>query len=882
LSVSKGAVVIDTRMNYQKIERDFSKMEKKVQSLANKFNKSCDSIKSQELAIDKVKRKIDDLNKNGIKSSSMNSLINQTKKEEAELDKLWQKILDLQSKQDVNRAKIQRKEKVMNNAPTPSVKATIENDINDLLQENKQYESQLDVIREKYDTLLARVQDNKTKVQETKEQLEETKNVQLNELNNQLELMNSKLSQSKEEANQTKQAYNEALKQKGSMLGSQLDSIKEKFSETTNNIKKFGNKITKALSPKGIGKSINDIGSKIDKFKHRMTRLIGTVMIFSLLRKGLTALRNGFTSLLKTDDSFNNSLNQIKANLMTAFAPIYNAVLPAINTLMSALSKLTGTIATFVSGLFGKSLSDSTKQAKKLSSALDDTAASGENASGSLASFDKLEVIGSDSSSGGSSGNGGIDYSGEIESSSKLLEALNKIKELITTGDWGGLASLLSEKIITGLDIVSEKIKSIPWKEIGTGISDFLTNIDFSGILVGLVTVFGEAILGFQDLFLAIDWATVLHNLGQGIANAIFKINEYINLIRWEDIGQIISDTFNAIPWADIGTNILNLLWDALKGLVDLFLAIDWSKVGKTISNAVKEWTENIIKKFAETDWNQLGTDIANAIFDFIESVDWLELAKNILQGLALGIESFAKLVVSAFKQLLQRILDFFGIHSPSKVFADMGINMIQGLINGLKSMVNSVVNCFKDLWSKIKSVFSSVGSFFGGIWNTIKSKFTDIGTKIGNAIGGAFKSAINSVLSTVENGINFVPSTINKAIKTINMIPGVNIPKMDKIRLPRLAKGTVIPPRHEFAAILGDQKHGTNIEAPLETIKQANREVLQEFMAKFGGLSNQEKEIVLKNLTFVLQMGSTDFRKFIFNEVRVLEKELGKPLWVS
>ena len=38
----------------------------------------------------------------------------------------------------------------------------------------------------------------------------------------------------------------------------------------------------------------------------------------------------------------------------------------------------------------------------------------------------------------------------------------------------------------------------------------------------------------------------------------------------------------------------------------------------------------------------------------------------------------------------------------------------------------------------------------------------------------------------------------------------------MPTFKLPRLAKGAVIPPRQEFAAILGDQKHGTNIEAPL------------------------------------------------------------------
>lgn len=39
---------------------------------------------------------------------------------------------------------------------------------------------------------------------------------------------------------------------------------------------------------------------------------------------------------------------------------------------------------------------------------------------------------------------------------------------------------------------------------------------------------------------------------------------------------------------------------------------------------------------------------------------------------------------------------------------------------------------------------------------------------------------------------------------------------------MPKLAKGTVIPPNRPFAAIVGDQTHGTNVEAPLSTIQEA------------------------------------------------------------
>ena len=81
---------------------------------------------------------------------------------------------------------------------------------------------------------------------------------------------------------------------------------------------------------------------------------------------------------------------------------------------------------------------------------------------------------------------------------------------------------------------------------------------------------------------------------------------------------------------------------------------------------------------------------------------------------------------------------------------------------------------------------------------------------------------------------------------------------------------------------MLGDQKHGTNIEAPLETIKQANREVMQEFMGALSGLNNDEKEIVFRNLTIVAQFGNKDFAKIVVEAVRMAEREMGKQLFVS
>lgn len=53
---------------------------------------------------------------------------------------------------------------------------------------------------------------------------------------------------------------------------------------------------------------------------------------------------------------------------------------------------------------------------------------------------------------------------------------------------------------------------------------------------------------------------------------------------------------------------------------------------------------------------------------------------------------------------------------------------------------------------------------------------------------------------------------------------------------MPRLATGAVIPPNGEFLAVLGDQKHGRNLEAPEDLIRQIVREETAGMVGADGG----------------------------------------------
>lgn len=100
-----------------------------------------------------------------------------------------------------------------------------------------------------------------------------------------------------------------------------------------------------------------------------------------------------------------------------------------------------------------------------------------------------------------------------------------------------------------------------------------------------------------------------------------------------------------------------------------------------------------------------------------------------------------------------------------------------------------------------------------------------------GQSIASAYKTALRGVL----NGVDLGTPTARLPTYSYESSSGSITPK--RAGYARLATGAVLPPNDPFLAIVGDQKHGTNIEAPLSTIEDAVRNVV--------GDSNYSPEVV-------------------------------------
>lgn len=153
--------------------------------------------------------------------------------------------------------------------------------------------------------------------------------------------------------------------------------------------------------------------------------------------------------------------------------------------------------------------------------------------------------------------------------------------------------------------------------------------------------------------------------------------------------------------------------------------------------------------------------------------------------------------------------------------------------------------------------IFCSLTEFIAGVatgnwsraWNGLKGILK-------GAVNGII-GLINSLLSGMAAGLNAITRALNSWSVTVpSWVPilggkqfGFNLKPITAPQIPLLAQGAVLPANKPFLAMVGDQRHGTNIEAPLSTIQEAVALVMRDqtdaIMAGFSASVEVQREIL-------------------------------------
>ncbi len=355
---------------------------------------------------------------------------------------------------------------------------------------------------------------------------------------------------------------------------------------------------------------------------------------------------------------------------------------------------------------------------------------------------------------------------------------------------------------------------------------------------------------------------------------------------HWEEVKTAMTEFFTkTIPekWSEFTTWISNI-WSEfttwlgeIPGKIGYFLGQVLGEVvlifTEYIPNAWHSFIEwaKIIPEKLHTFFTVTIPEKFNELIDYVKGLPakFIEFGKNIINGLLDGITQGFKTLTEKFGEFvdgfIQGFKDKLGIHSPSKVFADMGSNITAGIEQGIgdgNGAFDGLNVLSADSVEKIKNAWANIASwFFSNVTSPLESVFTDFGnnmTSIFKGITTMIKGElltsirmINILIDSLQTAMNSIVKSANRIISSINAtsdetgiyLPYAQVEKMDRVQVPELARGGIV--NKPTMAMIGEA--GKEAIVPLEN----NTGWLDKLASKFAIMVTEMRDGLNTNTSF-------------------------------
>lgn len=611
-----------------------------------------------------------------------------------------------------------------------------------------------------------------------------------------------------------------------------LNAAKEKAADLQKQVA-GAQKSAQALAPttKALSPAAEKAEKSFNKLVGRIKGLAKRVFIFTIITAALRKIKQYMWSAIQTNDDAMNAVARLKGELRTLAQPIVNIAIPAFTALAKIITYTLTGASRLLSLLFGSTYSASKKAAKSLNdqqNAIEGVGSAAKKASKYLAPFDELNTISGDDAGGGSeSGGNAVNFDSDIGSGVNAVMALMTGIALIAIGAilaFSGHVGVGIAMMVAGALTVygvyasdgGEAAKTL----VETGLSKILIAIGPMIAILGVVLMltgnipFGLGLLIAGIALFAVgevaeNWDLLSTNLVGALANMLIDISPYIALLgavllfapghQALGIGLIIAG-IALFAVGEVGAN-----WELLGTNLTSALTKIFSEISPYIT--VFGLLLAMVPGMMAVGIGMIVAGIAMFAFSVI-APNWDSITQALRGPLGKTLA-----MIGGFLVVLGLMLIFSGVGIP------LGIGM---LLAGGVSLAAAIAPNWDFIRDKIKNVWQKIKEF----WNSyIAPVFTaawwlNLGKTIMNGLISGIERGINWVLGGVSDMVNGITGILNK-------IPGVNIGRVNwgNVHIPRLAQGAVIPANREFLAVLGDQKRGTNIEAPADLIRQIVRE---------------------------------------------------------
>lgn len=181
-----------------------------------------------------------------------------------------------------------------------------------------------------------------------------------------------------------------------------------------------------------------------------------------------------------------------------------------------------------------------------------------------------------------------------------------------------------------------------------------------------------------------------------------------------------------------------------------------------------------------------------NGLLDVIKGV--LNIVVGFLSGDSKRVKEGFKTLINGIKQILTGAITYWvgQLGMIGTLIWNLFGKILDTIGNFTKPIGKKLGEIGKSIVTTITNVIKGIPNLFTNTFNKIKGFFVDVGTKAGDLIGGAFKKAINLALDAVEKILNGGIKAINNLKSSLGVL-SVGIPKLETVKIPRLAKGGIV-----------------------------------------------------------------------------------------
>lgn len=348
------------------------------------------------------------------------------------------------------------------------------------------------------------------------------------------------------------------------------------------------------------------------------------------------------------------------------------------------------------------------------------------------------------------------------------------------------------------------------------------------------------------------------------------KVDEETGLTSWQKLGESIASGIGKIDWKLALTTAGEAFSSLTHGLLTMLLTaaekVEWEQLGRSIADGISsiDWGTLIVDINSLIDSIMIG--FAEAILGFIDEItgDAWQLTKKFddfiaRRNIQLGLTSGLMGMHNAGQDTTLNFREYGNTRAmmvTPEFFNEMEksySNLVTTAATGERMFM------YQDDDGKYVVFLEDVAGALATVTEEIEPT-----TEAVDDVTEAFEEATDAALATPE-GANAVSEFNNQVVPELQEVteealecaaalaalgsaqynPSGNysgyasrpwVSSTSKLGIPGLAQGSVLPPNNPFLALVGDQKSGTNIEAPLSTIQQAvateNRKLIQDLQS--------------------------------------------------